>query len=351
MASATRHKVLWLAPWFRTLAVAWGNGLRDRGHEVLVVTTPAHFDAPPLEEGDIELRSPWRSRAGLQEMRNCRRLIEQFAPSVVVGEHARDPRFAQLTPRGVPLIVTTHDHRPHDAANRTPVMRRLTTGRLLSRADQEVVFSHFVEDRLGFRGHPVSVIPLTSEMPQWLVPSRVVPADQRRDFVVVGRLSQYKNLPFILAAFDRHRQSSAFRGDRLVVLGDGDPGCSLPDHVLWRRERFSFRDLAPILAAAKASLCVYLQGSQSGVQVTGMQCGTATLASDVGGLPEYLPPGQTPIKLGDVAALHDALDRLSQPHVAEAEGMASRRLYEARYTVAATSAAWELALGVTIQRR
>lgn len=332
-------KILWLAPWFRTLSVAWADGLRAQGCEVVVVTTDQHFDAPELHPDDVLFREPWRSARGAAELVEARRYVRRFAPDVVVSELTRDPRFLALAPVGVPLVVTTHDARPHDAANATPLMRRVSSAVLDRRAQAEVCFSDYVRSEIGQRHHPVYVAPLTSEMPEAEAPA-FVEADRRRDFLVVGRLSHYKNLPVIIDAYRLHQQSDFFRGDRLVVVGGGHLGCAMPSDIEWVQGRFRFADLAPRLAAAKASICLYSSGSQSGVQVLSAQCGVRTLVSDVGGLPEYLPPGEVGLPYSDSAPLAAALNRLADPSVAAQDGRRHRALYEARFSVKESSAAW-----------
>lgn len=336
-------KILWLAPWFRTLAVAWANALRARGHDVVVVTTEEHFDAPPLHPSDVVFRNGWRSAGGVHELIEAGRCVREFGPDVVVSEVTRDPRFLVLAPAGVPLVVTTHDAKPHDGANRTPAMRRLAGEVLRRRAALEVCFSRHVREALGDRGHPVTVLDLTSEMDELSTPDPVR-AEDRRDFLVVGRLSAYKNIPIILEAYRRHQGSPAYRGDRLVIVGGGDPECAVPDDVEWVRGRFRFADLAPRLAAAKASICMYSAGSQSGVQVLGAQCGVRTIVSDVGGLAEYLPDGEAPVHANDSSSLAAALDLLADPQRAQADGARHRDLYVERYSNEATAVGWSEAL-------
>lgn len=328
-----------MAPWFRTLATAWADGLRAHGHEVMVLTSPMHFDPPPVHADDVVLTRPWRSAAGAREFAAVRRAVHDFAPDVAIAEIVRDPRYLALAPAGVPLVVTTHDAVAHDRANRTPVMRRLAQEVLVRRADLEVCFSDQVAEALGARRHPVTVVPLTSEMPEALTPE-LVPADGRRDFLVVGRLSAYKNIPTVLEAYRRHQASPHYRGDRLVLVGGGDPECALPGDVEWVDGRFRFADLAPRLAAAKASVCLYSAGSQSGVQVTSMQCGVQCLVSDVGGLASYLPAGEHPLPAGDPAPLAAALDELADPGRAYLGGARARAEYDDRLSVAATTQAW-----------
>lgn len=336
-------RIVWLAPWFRTLGVAWADGLRELGHDVSVISSEMHFDPPPLHADDVLVRHPWRSVAGAREFVAMRRLVRDRRPDVVVSEVMRDPRYLGLVPGGVPLALTTHDAVAHDAANRTPFMRRVTGRGLERRADLEVCFSRYVAREVGPRSHPVEVLPLTSEMAETATPRLVGPAD-RRDFYVVGRLSAYKNIATVIDAYRRHQESPAYRGDRLVLVGGGDPECVVPDDVLWERGRFRFADLAPRLAAAKASVCLYSTGSQSGVQVMSMQCGTACVVSDVGGLREYLPEGETPVPVGEPEALARRFDELADPDEAARSGARASVTYEQKYSVRASSLAWESTL-------
>lgn len=175
-----------------------------------------------------------------------------------------------------------------------------------------------------------------------------MPAAGRRDFYVVGRLSAYKNIATVVAAYRLHQRSAAYRGDRLVLVGGGDPECELPADVLWRDGRFRFADLAPDLAAAKASLCVYSAGSQSGVQVTSMQCGVQCLVSDIGGLHEYLPQGEHALPADRPDLLAEALGRLAEPTAAERGGARAAQFYQQVCSIAASTDALATALTSTI---
>lgn len=339
-------RVLWLAPWFRTLAVAWAEGLRHLGHEVAVVTTPMHFDAPSLHPADFEFTTPWRSGAGMSELATAKRRVVGFRPEVAIVEPVRDPRFLALLPAGVPVVLTTHDHKPHDAANAVPWMRRINAALLQRRCRLEVAFSHAVANQRNRGRHPVITIPLTSEMPESLTPA-YVPAEERRDFILVGRISAYKNLPLAIDAYRLHKASDAFRGDRLLILGDGQYDFEIPPGVEWQRGRFRFADLAPRIASAKASLCLYSAGSQSGVQVLNMQCGVVSLVSSIGGLPSYLPVGEVPLA-SQPEAVAAALGRYADPAEAAAAGGRNQAEYQRRYAVAPTSAAWARALASVV---
>jgi len=86
------------------------------------------------------------------------------------------------------------------------------------------------------------------------------------------------------------------------------------------------------LARAKASVVHYRSATQSGVQVTSMQCGTAAVISDAGGLPEYLPPGGHSVPVGDAVQLATAFDDLADPTRAATAGAAARAQYDSFFT-------------------
>lgn len=337
-------RVLWVAPWGRPLAEVLAAGLRTHGAEVLVVTTPRHYEDAAGTDGAVVVagspRHPSSWGSAVDAVRACRR----FRPDVVVTEDFADPRLLPLL-RGAPVAVLVHDDAPHDVTEVRPWRRRVVGARVLSSADLLVTFSEFVAGHArGRGGAPVVTVPLPSEVPQSLVPPLVAAAD-RRDVVVLGRINPYKDVPTTLAAWERHVAGPGYRGDELVIIGDGNEAdLTLPAHASWRRERFQFADVVPVLARAKASVVHYRSATQSGVQVTSMQCGTAAVVSDAGGLAEYLPPSVEPVPAGDVAGLAAALDELAHPAVAAAAGAAARAHHDACCTAEVAGAALLAAL-------
>jgi glycosyltransferase involved in cell wall biosynthesis len=120
----------------------------------------------------------------------------------------------------------------------------------------------------------------------------------------------------------------------LTLLGDGPLDVSeqdLPPRCEWRRERYSYSDVLPVLARAKGSLVHYRNASQSGVQLLSMQLGVTPIVSDSGGLPEFQPPGEPGIGVDDVDGLAAAIGGLSDPESARQRGEASRAHYERTY--------------------
>ena len=342
-------RLLWVAPWGRPLARVYAQALRALGAEVLVVTSAQHYENAEDAEHELVVTGSVKHPGSYPSAVAAYRAARAFRPDVVVTEELTDPRLLPLL-QLAPVAALVHDDAPHDSTEARPLQHRLVFGRATARADVLLTFSAFVAGHARSRwGRPTAVLPLPSESP--LTPP-VVPATGRRDVVVLGRINPYKDVPTTLTAWALHVDGPGYRGDELIVLGDGnEDALTLPAHATWRRERFQFADVVPVLARAKASVVHYRSASQSGVQVTSMQCGVAAVVSDAGGLPEYLPPGAHPVPVGDVAGLAAALDRLADPEVAAAEGAAARAHHDARYAPPVAAAALVEAVAPLLPRR
>lgn len=323
-------RILWIAPWARALARVYLDELVRTGHDVLLVTTERHFEKPesarPYERiitGIPRQPRSWPSVAAAYAA------VSRFRPEVIFSDEIIDPRLLPML-RFAPLATALHDDAPHDDTEVQALRHRLVIDRSLRAAEVVVTFSQHVADAVRGRWAEPVVLPLPSEAGEELVPP-IVPAARRKDFVLLGRIGPYKNLPGVFDAWRHHLRSPAYRGDRLIVIGDGDPAQvgRLPEACEWRRGRYRFADVLPVLAAAKGSLAYYASASQSGVQVISMQCATSVLVSDRGGLPEYLPPGEQPIPADAPARLAAALDELADPQVAEDRGRTARKHYDA----------------------
>ena len=203
-----------------------------------------------------------------------------------------------------------------------------------NRAVFTVAFSRYVAEAVGAS----AIVPLTSDLAESQVPE-YVPAAQRRDMVLVGRLNGYKNLDVCLQAWQSHTSGAAWRGDNLVLVGDGESRSPLPDHVVWNRGRFQYPDVVPMLSRAKASVVHYRRASQSGVQVLSMQLGVTPIVSTEGALPEFQPPGEKPIGVDDVDGLARAFDSLADPQQAATRGAASLEHYRSEYSAAVSVSA------------
>lgn len=332
----THPRVLWLSPWLRPLARVQVEALRRHGAEVLLVTSDQHPESDSARDYELVLDPRFRTAATWRPSLAAWRRIREYRPDVVVAELVRDPRWIALAGRA-PRIQLVHDDRPHDAAEQRPSYELEVFDRWGARSAATVTYSDFVAARVTTRrdvaGTPVHVLPLTSD----LDPARAtgpVGAGDRRDFVMIGRLNPYKNVDVVLRAWQQHVDGKAWRGDKLVLIGDGSiDAARLPAHTEWRSGRYRYSDVLGTLAAAKGSLAHYRRASQSGVQVLSMQLGVMPVVSDRGGLPEYQPPEFRSVGVDDITRLAGAFDELADPATAARLGAVAARHYAQRFAV------------------
>ncbi|WP_259142260.1 glycosyltransferase family 4 protein [Tsukamurella ocularis] len=331
--------MLWLSPWMRPLARVYCERLIAEGWEVVLVTSDRHPESDAARPFEWVLDPRPKTPGTWPEFARALRRARGFRPDVVVTEIVRDPRWIALAGTA-PRVNMVHDDRPHGADEELPRWERALFGRWNAGAASTVAFSEYVADAVGAS----AVAPLTSDLDESLVPA-LVPAADRRDFLAVGRLSAYKNLDVTLAAWERHVAGPRWRGDELVLIGDG-PDRELGTAVRWRRGPYSYSDVMAELAGAKGSVAHYRRATQSGVQVLAMQLGVVPIVSDSGALPEFQPPGEHAIAVDDVDGLVRAFDSLADPEAAYRRGRAAREHY-LRSCAAKVSAS---ALGAELER-
>jgi glycosyltransferase involved in cell wall biosynthesis len=324
-------RVLWLSPWMRTLSRVYVEALQDLGHECRLVTSDQHYEktaALPYETVLNPRPKDPRTWGPLLRTVNAAR---RWRPDVVVVELVWDPRWTLFT-RLAPTVHLVHDDAPHDATEVRPGWQRHLFTRFSRRAARVVAFSEHVAKRLPY---PASVVPLTSDVLDRAVPA---PAPDKRDFVLYGRMSPYKNVPVALEAWEQHVKSDSYRDDRLLLLGDGplDVG-DLPERCEWRRERYTYAQVLPLISRAKGSLVHYRHATQSGVQLLSMQLGVTPIVSDSGGLPEFQPVDEPPVGVDDVDGLAAAIGGLADPEVAWKRGAVSRMHFERVFSAHASA--------------
>jgi glycosyltransferase involved in cell wall biosynthesis len=333
--TANAPRVLWLSPLMRPLARVQAECLRERGIDVLLVTTDQHPESDAPRDYELVLDPRFRTASTWPAALAAQRRIHDHRPDIVIAEHVRDPRWIALAGR-VPRIQLVHDERRDDGRH-GQVLARAVFDRWGARSAATVTYSNYaaitVATRRDVAGTRVHVVPLCSDLDSALVPPFVGP-DGRHDFVVAGQLNSHKNIDVILKAWQRHVDGESWRGDELLLIGDGPLTIrTLPAYVRWRPGSYRYADVVTTLAAAKGSVAHYRSASQSGVQVLSMQLGVMPIASRVGGLPEYQPAVVPPIRVDDVAGLTAAFDDLADPWTATLRGSAAARHYADQFSV------------------
>ena len=331
--SANTPRVLWLSPLMRPLARVQAEALRRRGIDVLLVTTDQHPESDRARDYELVLDLRFRTASTWLA---AQRRIREHRPDVVIAEMVRDPRWIALAGRA-PRIQLVHDERRDNGGPQRRAYARAVFDRWGARSAATVTYSNYaaitVATRRDVAGTSVHVVPLCSDLDSALVPPFVGP-DGRHDFVVAGRLNSHKNIDIVLKAWQRHVDGDSWRGDELLLIGDGPLTIrTLPAYVRWRPGSYRYADVVTTLAAAKGSVAHYRSASQSGVQVLSMQLGVMPIASPVGGLPEYQPPVVPPIRVDDVAGLTAAFDDLADPWTATLRGSLAARHYADQFSV------------------
>lgn len=337
-------RILWLAPWFRSLAHIYGGGLALEGHDVQVITSNKHPDpAPAVVEELVCPKRPYDKRWP-EAFVEAERLYRRFRPHVVIAEEFTDPIFALLRRRMRPQWLVIHDASPHDETHELHGLRKLVEATGRRQADHILTFSEYVAreveaaewSRPSIKVHQVKLL---SEVRDEDVPA-LRPRNERHDFVLMGRLRPYKNVDHVLRAWKAHVNGAQYRGDRLIVWSNewGTRSSRRPERmdieayggmsVEWQQGGYRYSEIRDgHFSGFKGNLCVYSEASQSAVQVLSAQLGVAPIVSNVGALPEYQAPGLPVLDPTDLGGLVNVLDHIADPDVATTLGRIARESY------------------------
>lgn len=329
-------RVLWLSPWTRPAVRVQAEALLRHGADVLLVTSDRHPESDAARDYELVLEPRILTAATWPPTLKAWGRVRKFRPDVVIAEQVRDPRWIALAGR-TPRIQVIHDDRPHDPIEALPAYELAVLDRWGARSAATIAYCDYVAGAVAARrdviGTPVHVVPLASDLDLDRVPA-FVGADGRHDFVMFGRLNPYKNVDVVLEAWQRHVGGGGWRGDNLILIGDGTLDAdTLPAHTQWRRGGYRYADVVTTLAAAKGSIAHYRRATQSGVQVLSMQLGVMPIVSTEGGPPEYQPMDCPPIGVDDATGLAAAFDILADPITAAEHGAEAARHYARRCAV------------------
>jgi alpha-maltose-1-phosphate synthase len=188
----------------------------------------------------------------------------------------------------------------------------------------------------------------------------------RPSVVFVGRVTRQKGLPVLLRAAEQLDRSAQL----VLCAGQADTPeleaevSGLVQHlqatrpgVIWISGMLARSEVIQILSHATVFACPSLYEPLGIVNLEAMACGTAVVASRVGGIPEVVADGQTGLLAppGDPAALAAAINALIlDPARAAAMGAAGRDRAVAEFswaTIAAQTAGLYAALAQSWQRR
>ena len=207
-------------------------------------------------------------------------------------------------------------------------------GEVLDRATAVIVHSRYVEERVRERGYDGPLVRIAH--PAWEPPA-VEPATVEGSplFGCFGHLNENKRVPQLLEAFAelRERRPAA----RLLLVGAEAPGFDLAGRLerlgldtegVSREPYVEEERLWSLMAACDAVVLLRspTMGETSGSAIRALSLGRALVVSDLGWFSEL--PDEVALKVpvgdGEIDALAGALERLSEPGVAEEMGAAGR---------------------------
>jgi phosphatidylinositol alpha-mannosyltransferase len=313
------------------------NGLRERGHEVLVLA-PATPAALPPESTRPETQVRFVGRAvrvpyqgtvapicfSAHSARLIGSALRSFGPDLV---HAHEPfapstaMLATLRSRS-PVVATFHAFTERSALYSAaapflrPVWARLRVRIAVSQAAAEFVGSRF---RDGLR-----VIPNGCDVDLFGKASPLDGLPSGRRMLWVGRLDEQKGFPVAVRAFDR--LAAEFPDLTFLVVGEGRDRAAVSTLPTGPRSRVLMAGAVPHdeLPAYMAGADVFLapalgQESFGIVLVEAMAAGIPVVASDIAGYREVVRRDVDGILVppGDHAALAEGVRRvLSDPALA-----------------------------------
>jgi glycosyltransferase involved in cell wall biosynthesis len=266
--------------------------------------------------------------------------IRDLAPDVLHVEEA----FLRMAwgirrLRRIPIILNVHDPEAHsgEADWRKDLARRL----IFPRVDEFVVHNSrqidLFRNRYGVPADRVSVVPLSvyDMWTTWIDPAI---CENSREILFFGRLSRYKGLDVLLAAAPL--VAARVPHVRFVIAGRPEPGYHVPaapalDNggvIAVTPSYLRNSELAHCLQRTALVVCPYRDASQSAVVLTAFGFGKPVVATDVGGLSEYIDDGVTGllVQSGDTRGLADAIVRMLEDEGLR-RGMADR--IRRRYSV------------------
>jgi glycosyltransferase involved in cell wall biosynthesis len=268
---------------------------------------------------------PSRRSFSLSSLRISRDVLRWVADLQADILHLDDvdvsPRLALALPRSKTpaIVISVHDPEPHsgEANWRKTFARRIGFRRakafvLYNAAARKSFASHYAID--AARVHVTRFGPY-DVIRAWSSPAA---APSGNTVVFFGRLSPYKGLEDFYRAIpliNRRIPDASFRVAGRPIEGYTPPHPPLlppPARIDVIERYLAGAEAAALLRDASVVVCPYRDASQSGVVLSAFAFDVPVVATDVGGLPEYVLPERTGLVVpaGDAEAIADGVCRI-----------------------------------------
>lgn len=371
-------KVLLVHNFYRTAAPSGEDIVVENERRMLskhceVVSYFKHND--DLDDSSIINRLAMAADAvwSISGFREVRKLIDSCKPDIV---HVHNT-FPQISPSvywaakcsDIPVVQTLHNYRMHCAnglllrdgrpcdlcegavpysairykcyrnslaATSAVVTMQITNrmaGSYRNNVDTFIALTQFAKNKLqavGLKGSRFRIKP--NFLPS---PPHVGSYPREPHAVFVGRLTEEKGIWSLVRAWPRGMHH------RLVVVGDGALRRDLENYSTENRLNIVFRghcDRESVMSAVQSATLqivpsLWYEGFPM-VVLEAYACGTAVLASELGGLAESVVDGVTGrlFPAGDVDALRSRIIEMLEGNETESMGRAGRRLFDEHYT-------------------
>lgn len=224
----------------------------------------------------------------------------------------------------LPIVLTLHDVRPHLGEENW--RRRLGTILTFKRVKHFIVHSEFSRNQFleqySYTRKMVSTVPLgIIDVFHEFLREDIHP-EPLNSVLFFGRISPYKGVDVFIRALEI--VSKKISHCKFIIAGKPIHGYRMPpipflsnNGTIEIHDRFlSNKEIAAFIAKSTIIVCPYLDATQSGVVLTAYAFNKPVIATNVGGLPEYVYHNKTGLLVppGDPNALAEAIiDLLQNP--------------------------------------
>lgn len=293
--------------------------LEKNGHDVLLARSNAHFDAEHTVYPKNILLDKRKGKINkIAEAITRYRQLTPFHPDLMffdLPSHVPELMLGIALAMKFPLVTMIHDAQRRDDSDDLGAVERLLTRILVKRSKALLCFSNdaAIHLRNRYPDKAVFSVPLLPSLPPR---TENAFTDERRNFAMIGRWSEYKGFDLGLKIWEAY--TSKFKTDSVLDMWCSglDEPLITPENVRWRAvKRYDWDEFDLALRRYRAVLMPYRKASQSGVQILAWDVGVPALIADLPGLVELQPKCLPSIDVNDLGGWIDAIRKLDSSEI------------------------------------